>query len=107
MIKLSVKSLLLATCFALCVLTACDQKPKNPVSEYGDALSGAYKNSKGVAEQANLDAVQKSVDAYRAANEKYPENLNDVEPLLGGSGIDLTKYVYDPQTGKVGLKSIK
>jgi len=106
MITLAVKSLLM-TCFALCVFTACDQKPKNPVSAYGDALIGAYKGSKGAAEQANLDAVQKSVDAYRAANEKYPENLKDVEPLLGASQIDLTKYDYDPQTGKVGLKSVK
>lgn len=107
MITLSVKSLLLVTCFGLCVLTACDQKPQNPVSAYGDALIGAYKGSKSVAEQANLDAVQKSVDAYRAANEKYPENLKDVEPLLGASQIDFAKYDYDPKTGKVGLKSVK
>ncbi len=100
-------SLLLMTHLVLFVFAACDQKPKNPVSEYGDALIGAYKGSKGVAERANLDAVQKSVDAYRAANEKYPENLKDVEPLLSGSEIDLTKYVYDPQTGKVSLKTVK
>jgi hypothetical protein len=85
------------------VLAACDQKPKNPVSEYGDTLLGARQRAQEGAETANLDAIKKSIEAYRAANDKYPESLKDIEGLLG-SPVDPSKYDYNPQTGTVALK---
>jgi hypothetical protein len=87
----------------LLILTACDQKPENPVSRYGDSLIKSYQGAQNAAEQANLDAIQKAISAYRAANEGFPKNLQDIENLIGGS-IDLTKYEYDPATGKVTPK---
>ncbi len=88
------------------ILTACDQKPNNPVSDYGDALLGARQRAQEGAEIANLDAIKKSIEAYRAANDKYPESLKDIEGLLG-SPVDFSKYDYNPQTGAVALKEQK
>jgi hypothetical protein len=82
---------------------ACDEKPKNPVSEYGDALIGSYKSSQVAGEEANLDAVKKAVQAYHAANDKYPAVLEDVGDLIGGK-VDFSKYDYNPETGEVSLK---
>ena len=82
---------------------ACDEKPKNPVSEYGDALIGGHTSGKLAGEAANLDAVKKAVQAYRAANDKYPAVLEDVGDLIGGN-VDFSKYDYTPETGEVTLK---
>jgi len=84
-------------------LVACDQKPKNPVAEYGDSLIGAYKSGQHAGEIGNLDAVKKAVEAYRAANDKYPETLDQVRDLIG-SNIDLSQYDYNPENGSVSLK---
>ncbi len=64
---------------------------------------GAYKDSQSAADQANLDALKTAVSNYRAANERYPNSLQDVGNLLN-TQIDLTKYDYDPATGTVALK---
>jgi hypothetical protein len=91
----------LVTCTVLTI--ACDEKPKNPASEYGDALIGAYTSSKSAGEAANLDAVKKAVQVYRAANEKYPAVLEDVGDLIGGN-VNFSLYDYNPETGEVSLK---
>jgi len=82
---------------------ACDQKPKNPVAEYGDSMIGAYKSGQHAGEIGNLEAVQKAVAAYHASNDKYPESLDQVKDLIG-SNIDLSKYDYNPENGSVSLK---
>lgn len=85
------------------MLTAgCDQKPQ-PVEQYGKGLIDAKTRAEGAAEQANLDAVRKAVQAYRAANDSFPPSLQDVAGLIGGN-LDLSKYDYDPQAGTVKLK---
>jgi hypothetical protein len=83
---------------------SCDEKPKNPVSEYGDALIGSYKRGQDAGEAANLDAVRKAVDAYRAFNDRYPSNLDEVDDLIGSDNIDLSAYDYDPESGTVSIK---
>ena len=88
----------------LSLIAACDEKPKNPVSEYGDAMIDAYKKGQAVKETANLDAVKKAVQAYHALNDKYPQSLDDVKELIGAE-MDMSKYTYDPQTGTVSLKN--
>jgi len=92
-------------CFGLFLflMPGCKEKPKNPVAEYGDALSGAYKDSQSAGEQANLDALKTAITNYHAANEGYPKSLQDAGNLLT-SQIDLTKYDYNPATGTVTLK---
>ena len=93
-------SIMLATIFLL----ACDEKPKNPVSEYGDAMVGAYKRGQRAGEEADFDAIKKTIQAYYAANEEYPKSLKEIEGMLQ-KPIDPNKYEYDPQTGTVTLKS--
>lgn len=92
----------LAACIIMLVFTGCDEKPKNPVSEYGSAMIGSYQKGQQAAATSNLYAVKSTVQAYRAANGKYPDNLSDLD--FRGQKIDLSLYDYDPQTGAVTLK---
>jgi len=84
-------------------MMSCDQKPKNPVSEYGDAMIDSYRKGQKAGEIGNLDAVKKAVEAYRASNDKYPQTLNEVKDLIG-SEIDLSLYDYNPENGSVSLR---
>lgn len=95
--------MLICCCLIPGALSSCNEKPKNPVSEYGDNLINSYKGAQNASEQANLDAVQKTVNAYRAAYDGYPKSLQDIESMLRGS-VDLAKYDYDSATGTVTLK---
>ncbi|MBI3377942.1 MAG: hypothetical protein HY035_06025 [Nitrospirae bacterium] len=88
----------------LSLIAACDEKPKNPVSEYGDAMINAYKKGQAVKETADLDALRKTIQAYHAANDKYPQSLDDVKELIGAE-MDMSKYSYDPQTGTVNIRN--
>jgi len=87
----------------LSLFVACDEKTKNPVAEYGDVMINSYKKGQVAGETANLDAVKKSVQAYHAANDKYPQTLDEIKDMIGAK-IDLSKYDYNPQTGSVSLK---
>lgn len=89
--------------FLFFLITACDQKPKNPVSEYGDTIIDSYKKGQQAGVMANLDAVKKAVEAYHASNDRYPPSLADVKDLIG-SNIDLAQYNYNPENGTVALK---
>lgn len=92
----------------LALIAACDEKPKNPVSEYGDAMIDAYKKAQAVKETADLDAIRKTIQAYHAANDKYPQSLDEIAGLIPIKiGIDTAKYDYNPQTGMVSLKAIR
>ena len=85
------------------LLFACKEKPKNPVAEYGDALIDSYKRGQQAGEKANLDAVKKAVESYRAINGRLPANLEEAQEFIG-SGIDPSKYDYNPENGSVSLK---
>ncbi len=81
----------------------CKDKPKNPVSEYGDSLLSSYRGAHKAADQANLDALKAAINTYRAEKEKYPDSLQEVGNMLR-SQIDFSKYDYDTVTGTVTLK---
>jgi hypothetical protein len=87
----------------LFLVFACKEKPKNPVAEYGDALIDSYKRGQQAGEKANLDAVKKAVESFRATNGRLPENLEEAQEFIG-SGIDPSKYDYNPENGSVSLK---
>ena len=94
-------------CFAVVILSvilACDAKPKNPVVEYGDVMINSYQKGKQAGIDGNLDAVKNAIQAYHASNDKYPQNLDEIKPLLGGSEMDFSKYDYNPENGTVTLK---
>ena len=83
---------------------SCKEKPKNPVAEYGDTMINSYQKGKQAAETGNLDAVRSAIRAYHAANDRYPQNLEEIKGLLG-SELDFSKYDYDPQNGTVNIKN--
>ena len=87
----------------LAIIPACDEKPKNTVAEYGNTMMNSYQRGKQAGVSGNLDAVKNAIQAYHAANDKYPQNLDEIQPLIG-SQVDFSKYDYDPQSGTVTLK---
>lgn len=88
---------------ALSLLFACDEKPGNPVAEYGDSLTGAYTQGRQAGDTANLDAVRKTVDIYRATHGNYPQSLDEIQGLMP-TKINLSRYKYNPENGAVSLK---
>jgi hypothetical protein len=85
------------------VIVACDQQPRNPVAEYGDSMIDSYKKGQQAGVTANLDAVKKAVEAYRASHDRYPSSLDDIKDFIG-SPMDLTQYDYNPANGSVSVK---
>jgi hypothetical protein len=104
MITLIGKLLLLLCVLVFFSTVGCKEKPGNPVAEYGNKLIESYQKSQNAAETANLDAIKKSLQQYRAEHEEYPRSLKDIENLAGVV-IDPDRYDYNPQTGSVSLKS--
>lgn len=96
--------LFLVTMLMLLSSFSCDQKPNNPVSQYGDAVIGAYKNTGGkVTDSVDLDAVKRAVQAYQTTHGAYPQNLDEVKDSIGAR-VDLSRYDYNPENGSVSLK---
>lgn len=95
--------LLFLSALVLFILVSCGEEPKNPVAEYGNSLTDAYKKGQKAGEISNLDAVRKAVQAYYALNGRYPQSLDEIKGSIG-SEMDMSKYSYDPQTGTVNLK---
>lgn len=90
---------LVSVCFA-----ACDEKPKNPVAVQGDRMIDAYHRSQDLRDEANLDAIRKSIQVYRAANDKLPRDLEEIKPLLSAPDLDLSKYTYNSSDGSVIIR---
>lgn len=90
-----------ATCLAL--FAGCDQKPKNPVAEHGDAMIDAYQKSKVLRDTASLSSVKTSIQTFYSANGRYPNDLSEIKDLLGAE-YDLSVYSYNPSDGSVSLK---
>ena len=98
--------------FALMFVFACEKKPENaaseqgfvnPIAQYGESMVTVYKKGKQAGVTGNLDAVKKTIEAYHAMHDRYPESLDEIEHMFG-SPIDLSIYDYDPDTGEVALK---
>ncbi len=100
------RPVLICCCLFLLLASACNQKKENPVTQYGDTLINSYRGAQNAAEQANLDAIRKAISTYRAANEGYPNSLQDIGNLLASS-IDLSGYDYNPASGTVTPKPKK
>ena len=96
---------LFSAVFILTFIFACNEKPKNPVAEYGDVMINSYQKGKQAGVEGNLDAVKNAINAYHAANDKYPPQLDEIKPLLGGTEVDFSKYDYNPENGAVTLRA--
>ena len=103
MITCCMKRLFFSLLISLFIFS-CNEKPKNPVAEYGDTMINSYQKGKQAGEAGNLDAVRNAIRAYHASNDRYPQNLEEIKGLLG-SELDFSKYDYDPQNGTVNIKN--
>jgi hypothetical protein len=88
---------------SLSLASGCEEPSNNPVKEYGVGLVNSYSRSKGAARAANLDAIKRTIAAFRAANGRYPESLDETAAFMGAE-IDPDAYDYDPETGQIILK---
>ncbi len=88
------KEILFACLVALSFL-GCD---RNPVEEFGEDLMVSYEKSRGAADEASLQAIQRYIRSFRAMNGRYPESIEELERSLG-VGYDLEPYDYDSGSG--------
>lgn len=88
----------------LVMQTACDERPKNPIAVQGDRMIDAYQRSQALRDAENLTIVRNAIQAYRATNDRYPGNLEDIKSLLSAHNLDLSKYSYNPSDGSVSLR---
>jgi hypothetical protein len=83
---------------ALAGLAACEE---NPGEEYGKSVVRTIDRAGKTADAANLNAMRKSVESYRALNGTYPESIDGIASSMG---LDPSRYDYDPATGRVALR---
>ncbi len=82
------------------LMTACKDKPGNPVPEYGDRLLDSYEKAGAAADTANLQLIRRSIQQYHGAKGGYPPSLQALEAFTGIE-IDAGSYEYDPRTGRI------
>lgn len=97
------RSFTIAAFVCLTLIAACDQKPKNPVAEHGDAMIDAYQKSKVIRDTASLSTIKTAVQTFYSANGRYPNDLSEIKDSLGAD-YDLSVYSYNPSDGSVSLK---
>ncbi len=85
------------------LLTACKDKPRNPVKEYGNALINSYEKSRDAAETANFELIKRAIQQFHAANGEYPASLKSLGKFIGIK-INADMYEYDPRTGTITLR---
>ena len=79
---------------------ACEE---NPVEQYGSGLMDAYKKAEPAADEANLAMLRQSIQAFRAAQGRFPESLEELQGMTG-TPIDAEQYRYDSGTGELSRK---
>ncbi len=77
---------------------------KDPFAEFGEDAIESWERTDRTADLANLKTIQNAVRIYRTTNGEYPDELNDIESLIG-SQVDFDKYEYNPENGTVKLKN--
>ena len=87
-------------CLVALFFAGCD---RNPVEEFGEEMLVSYERSRGAADEASLQAIQRYIRSYRAINGRYPESIEELESSLG-TGYDLEPYDYDPGSGTLTLR---
>jgi hypothetical protein len=98
---------------ALCLAAAgCgDRKPKAPEAEkqttVKDAVDRATKaipEALAMRDEADTKFIETAIQAYNASEGRLPESL-DAIPEVRQRGLDTSRWVYEPASGKVYLKT--
>ena len=83
---------------ALAILFSCESK--NPVEQYGDDVTKAYKGTQQFGSQMDVKNLQDAIRSFQVMNGRYPNDLKEIEHFTG-TPLDSSKYEYDPSTGIV------
>lgn len=85
-----------------CLLfVACEE---SPVETYTSGLMSSKTKAAAAADAATLSAVEATINNYRAIHGKNPSDLGEISAMMGIE-LDPGKYIYDPVSGKIQLKS--
>ncbi len=77
-----------------------EQKPKQ---EKVDDIVQAQRRARRVKAQADLQAINSSLQAYYAENGRFPDRLEAL-PIVQDMRLDTSWYVYDPASGQVRMR---
>ncbi len=92
---------LIALC-AVLILASCTEE-NNPVQQYGNTVTGTYKKAKQLDNKVNVQQVQKSIQEFYAANNRYPATLQELS-AFNGISLKSDNYDYNPVTGSITEK---
>jgi len=73
------------------------------VQGYASGLTGAAGKARAAGAKVEIDAIGTAIRDYQFENSKYPASLDDIKDRLSPD-MDLSKYVYHPDTGTVAPK---
>ncbi len=87
----------------LCITLSMVTCKENPVDEYGDNVIKSYKRTEQFSREVSLKNIQRSINAFYTANNRYPNDLTELEGFMG-TKIDINIYNYDHSTGIISIK---
>ncbi len=90
---------LLTVLFLFFILVSC----KNPVEQYGDEVTDAYKRTERFSNEMSLKELQKAIQAFSVSNGRYPETMEELEEFAGIQ-VSHEQFDYDPNTGIISLR---
>jgi len=76
---------------------------KNPVEQYGNDVTRAYKQAGQSAEQASVKNLQDAIRSFQTMNGRYPNDLKELEQFAG-THLDSSKYEYDHSSGSISAR---
>ena len=86
----------------LIALPSCTDE-QNPAKQYGDTIVQTRKNAKTFDSKVNVQQVQKSIQEFYAANNRYPADLNELS-AFNRITLKCDNYDYDSATGALTEK---
>lgn len=88
-----------------------DRKPKEPeaqqpgtVKEAVDRATKAIPEALALRDEADTKFLETAIQAYNVSEGRFPESLEAI-PEVRQRGLDTSRWVYEPATGKVALKT--
>lgn len=96
---MTVRLIVMLTALAVC--SSCESK--NPVEQYGDDVTKAYKRTQQFGSRMEVKNLQDAIRSFQVMNGRYPNDLKEIEQFIG-TPLDSGKYEYDPSTGTVAAR---
>jgi hypothetical protein len=88
--------IIVAISLAILIGAGCSDD-KNPVREYGSALTGAVKKAEKTKGLADMLTIRTEIMRYKTENGEFPQSLVDLKM----KDLDPDLYNYNPETGQV------